>query len=99
GFLSDLWDSGRDPRFWASQQAVRNTRDEADVLLYLVNASESIEAAGYVQPEMELLGWIGKPVVVLLTQLGAPRAGDVEAAEVGRWRASVSAHAHVRAVL
>ena len=48
---------------------------------------------------MELLGWIGKPVVVLLNQLGAPRAGDVEAAEVARWRASLSAYGHVRAVL
>jgi len=98
-FLSEAWDRWRDRPFWASQQAVRNTRDEADVLLYLVNASEQVEAAGYVQPEMELLGWIGKPVVVLLNQLGAPRAGDVEAAEIARWRASVSAHPHVRAVL
>ena len=48
---------------------------------------------------MELLGWIGKPVVVLLNQLGAPRRGDVEAAEVARWRASLSSYPHVRAVL
>src|SRR6185369_6021323 len=98
-FLSEAWDRWRDRPFWASQQAVRNTRDEADVLLYLVNASESVEAAGYVQPEMELLGWIGKPVVVLVNQLGAPRGGDVEGAEVASWRASVSAYPHVRAVL
>ncbi|MEO5844567.1 MAG: DUF3482 domain-containing protein, partial [Caldimonas sp.] len=98
-FLSEVWDRWRDRPFWASQQAIRNTRDEADVLLYLVNASETIEAAGYVQPEMELLGWIGKPVVVLLNQLGAPRPGDVEAAEVARWRAGLSAFGHVRAVL
>ena len=98
-FLSEVWDRWTDRPFWASQQAIRNMRDEADALLYLVNASESIEAAGYVQPEMELLGWIGKPVVVLLNQLGAPRAGEVEAAEVARWRASLSAYGHVRAVL
>jgi len=48
---------------------------------------------------MELLGWIGKPVVVLVNQLGAPRGGDVEGAEVASWRASVSAYPHVRAVL
>ena len=29
-------------------------------MLYLVNAAESPEAAGYVAPEMELLGWIGQ---------------------------------------
>ena len=47
-FLSEVWDRWSDRPFWASQQAIRNVRDEADVLLYLVNASESIEAAGYV---------------------------------------------------
>jgi hypothetical protein len=98
-FLSEVWDRWRDRGFWASQQAIRNVRDEADVMLYLVNAAETPEGAGYVQPEMALLGWIGKPVIVLLNQLGAPRAGAVEAAEVERWRAQLAAHAQVRAVL
>jgi hypothetical protein len=98
-FLGETWDRWRDRPFWASQQAVRNVRDEADVLLYLVNASEAIDAAGYVRPEMELLGWIDKPVVVLLNQLGAPQSRAAEDAEVARWRASLSAYAHVRAVL
>ena len=49
---------------------MRNVRDQADVVLYLVNAAEDPEDAGYVDPEMQLLGWIGKPVVVLLNQLG-----------------------------
>jgi hypothetical protein len=48
---------------------------------------------------MELLGWIGKPVIVLLNQLGAPRAGDAESAEIERWRRHLSGHAHVKAVL
>ena len=98
-FMSEVWDRWRDRGFWASQQAMRNVRDEADVMLYLVNAAESPEAAGYVHPEMELLGWIDKPVIVLLNQLGAPRDGALEAAEVERWRSHLSAHAQVRAVL
>ena len=98
-FLSEVWDRWRDRPFWASQQAIRNVRDEADVLLYLVNASESVEAAGYVAPEMELLGWIGKPVVVLLNQLGAPRAPGLEAAEIARWRAELSRWPQMRTVL
>ena len=32
-------------------------------MLYLVNASEDPEQAGYVAPELELLGWIGRPVL------------------------------------
>ncbi len=98
-FLAEVWDRWRDRAFWSSQQAMRNLRDEADVMLYLVNAAESPEAAGYVAPEMELLGWIGKPVIVLLNQLGAPREAALEAAEVERWRAQVGGHANVNAVL
>ena len=45
-FLSETWDRWRDRGFWASQQAVRNLRDDADVLLYLVDASQSPDAAG-----------------------------------------------------
>ena len=98
-FMSQVWDRWRDRSFWASQQALRNVRDEADVMLYLVNASEAPEAAGYVAPEMELLAWVGKPVIVLLNQLGAPREAVFEVAEVARWRAHLSSFASVRAVL
>ncbi|MEP7297999.1 MAG: GTPase domain-containing protein [Burkholderiales bacterium] len=98
-FLGSVWDRWRDRPFWASQQALRNVRDEADVMLYLVNASESPEAAGYVKPEMEILGWVGKPVIVLLNQLGAPREPALEENELMRWRSHLQAFAPVRAVL
>jgi hypothetical protein len=98
-FMSEVWDRWRDKPFWATQQALRNVRDEADVLLYLVNAAEAPEAAGYVQPEMELLAWVGKPVVVLLNQLGVPREAHDEEADVRRWREHLASYAHVAAVL
>lgn len=98
-FMSAVWDRWRDRAFWSTQQAMRNVRDEADVMLYLVNASESPDAAGYVASEMELLAWVGKPVIVLLNQLGAPREAAVEAADVERWRTRLRAFAPVREVL
>jgi hypothetical protein len=98
-FMSEVWDRWRDRAFWASQQAMRNVRDEADVLLYLVNASETPEAAGYVDPEMELLGWTGKPVIVLLNQLGAPREGRLEAQEISLWQTHLARFKHVKTVL
>ena len=98
-FMSEVWDRWRDRAFWSSQQAMRNVRDEADVLLYLVNASESPEGAGYVQPEMELLGWTGKPVIVLLNQLGAPRQGEFEAEEIALWTSHLAIYPHVKTVL
>ena len=98
-FLSEVWDRWRDRPFWASQQALRNVRDEADVMLYLVNASEQPEAAGYVRPEMDLLAWVGKPVIVLLNQLGVPREAAIEGAELEQWRRHLAAFVQVKAVL
>jgi hypothetical protein len=94
--LTQVWDRYVDRPFFSSQQAIRNVRDEADVVLYLVNASEDPAAAGYVDAEMQMLGWIAKPVIVLLNQLGSPRPADVEAAEVRRWSAHLAGYALVR---
>ena len=98
-FLSEVWDRWRDRPFWSSQQAIRNVRDHADVVLYLVNAAEDPADAGYVGPEMQILEWIGKPAIVLLNQVGEPRPPAVEQAEEARWRAHVARHAVVRDVL
>lgn len=97
--LSEVWDRWRDRPFWSSQQAIRNVRDEADVVLYLVNASETPGDAGYVEPEMEILAWIGKPVLVLLNQIGEPRPGALDKADEDNWRKHVAHHPFVRGVL
>lgn len=97
--LSQVWDRFTDRPFWASQQALRNVRDHADVVLYLVNAAEAPAAAGYVVPEMDLLEWVGKPVIVLLNQLGAPRPAAEEAVDVERWRQHLALRRPVVTVL
>ncbi|MEJ2231375.1 MAG: GTPase domain-containing protein [Nitrospirales bacterium] len=68
--IAQVWDRLADKPFWCSQQAIRNVRDEADVVLYLVNATEDPSMAGYLQPELELLTWLNKPVIVLVNQTG-----------------------------
>lgn len=98
-FLSAVWDRWRDRSFWGSQQALRHVRDGADVVLYLVNAAESPQSAGYVASEMELLTWTGKPVIVLLNQLGAPRPAAAEAADVQAWQRHLAPLAKVVQVL
>jgi hypothetical protein len=99
GFLAMTWDRFRDRALWSSQQAVRNVRDEADVVLYLVNAAEMPGDAGYVEPELTILAWIGKPVIVLLNQTGPPRGAAHEAAEVARWRDALGPQPLIRGVL
>ena len=97
-FLSQVWDRYRDRPFYLSQIAVRNVRDQADVVLYLVNASEAPADAGWLAAEMDVLAWIGKPVVVLLNQTGRPRLRGEEAAEEARWKEAVGPRAFVKAV-
>jgi len=98
-FLSQVWDRFRDRSFWLTQLAVRNVRDRADVVLYLVNASEDPGDAGYLKSELAVLEWMRKPVLVLLNQTGVPRPAAVEAADVTRWRDALRQHEHVRDVL
>lgn len=98
-FLVQTWDRFTDKPLWCSQQALKNVREEADVVLYLVNAAESPEGAGYVAQEMEILSWVGKPVLALLNQTGPPQEPHVEAAELKLWKDHLKKHAVVREVL
>ena len=72
-FLRQVWDRFADRPFWCGQQAMRTVREASDVVLYVANASERPTAAAYVGIEMQILGWLKKPVILLLNQLGAPR--------------------------
>lgn len=98
-FVGQVWDRFRDRALWASQQAVRNVREHADIVLYLVNASEPLAQSRYIDDEMRVLDWIGKPVIVLLNQLGPPRPAAEEAAELDEWRRHLSSARPVRSVL
>jgi hypothetical protein len=94
--LTQVWDRLTDRPFYSSQQAVRNVKDESDVVLYLVNAAEAPASAGYVEAEMQILGWIGKPVVLLLNQMGPPRGHDSDAADEAAWRQHLAPYPWVR---
>jgi Domain of unknown function (DUF3482)/50S ribosome-binding GTPase len=97
-FLSQVWDRFRDRAFFLSQQIVRNVRDQADVVLYLVTASETPADAGYLAPELAVLEWIGKPVIVLINQTGRPRPRDEEQADETIWRTALGPRPIIRAV-
>ena len=97
--LREVWDRYRDRPFWCSQQAVRAARDNAEVVLYLVNAAEDPHDAGYVAYEMQVLRWIAKPVIVLLNQAGPPGGSDDERRDIERWRAHLAPHGIVNDVL
>jgi hypothetical protein len=94
-FLHQVWDRVANRALWCSQEAVRNVRDEADVVLYLVNAAEDPESASYLRHELELLAWMGRPVLVLLNQVGAGGGRDL----LARWERHLAPFPIVRGVL
>ncbi len=83
--MHQVWDRFNDESLWCSQEAIRNIKEDADVVIYLVDASQSPGTIGYVDLEMEILSWIGKPVVVFLNQTGRPEPDRI-AAEEKEWR-------------
>lgn len=97
--LREIWDRYRDRPLWCSQQAMRAARESTDVVLYLANAAEDPRDAAYVAAEMQILAWIGKPVVLLLNQVGPPKPPVEERAEEQRWREHVEPLGVVREVL
>jgi len=102
-FLHRIWDRVTDRPLWCSQQAIRNVQEDADVVLYLVSASEHPEDAGYVPHEMAILEWLAKPVLVLVNQSGGPLAeqGDARGAQadpVGAWREALQEYTLVQDV-
>ena len=98
-FMSEVWDRIQNRDFWFSQRAVRNILDEADVVLYLINASEAPEDVAYLDAELKVLDLIGKPVIVLLNQLGGPFTPDEAAAELHQWQRRVGQAKCVNEVL
>ena len=97
--LTQVWDRFTDRPFYSSQQALRNAREQSDVILYLVNAAEDPASAGYVEIEMQILGWIDKPVLLLLNQMGPPRGEEFDAADETAWRRHLAAYPWVRGAI
>lgn len=97
--MTQVWDRWIDRPLYSSQMALRTVREQCDVLLYLVNAAEGPSSAGYVALEMQILGWMDKPVLVLLNQTGPPREGDGDQRDLDAWRAHLAGFPWVKGLL
>jgi len=98
--IAHVWDRFKDRALWCSQQALKNVREEADVVLYLVNALENQAlAGGYIKPEMELLDWLQKPVLVILNQMGVEGGARERAASERDWHDALKPYSVVQGVL
>ncbi len=98
-FTSEVWDRLTDKTLWLNQQALKHVKEISNVILYLVNASEPPDTVPYVKAEMKILSWIGKPVIVLLNQLGEIRPTDEENREVQKWKDFLAEYKFIAGVL
>lgn len=98
-FLSEVWDRFTNKAFWLNQMAIKHVKETSSVVLYLVNVSELPDSAPYIKAEMSILSWIGKPVIVLLNQMGEPRPKEEEEKDVEDWENAMSSYPLVKAVL
>ena len=98
-FLSEVWDRVANRSLWLNQKALKHVKETSSVVLYLVNATELPDSAPYVTAEMRILEWIGKPVVVLLNQMGEPKSPEAEQADVNRWTNAMALYPIVQSVL
>jgi len=97
--LSQVWDRFLDRPFYSGQQALRSAREACDVILYVINASELPEEARYVDVELKILAWVGKPVILVLNQLGPARSQARTESELALWRAHLAGHSCIRGAL
>lgn len=98
-FLAEVWDRMANKSLWLNQKALKHVKETSSVVLYLVNATELPDTAPYVNAEMRILTWIGKPVIVLLNQMGEPKAPEAEQADVDRWKDAMKDYPIVSSVL
>ena len=99
GFLAMAWDRWRDRRCGRASRRCATCATKRMSCCISSTRRRSPSDAGYIAPELQILEWIGKPVVVLLNQTGTPRAAAVEAAEIERWRQALGSRSWMHGVL
>lgn len=104
--VRELWDRAFNRKLWQGQRLAIDLRARADVILYPVNLQERPFEAVYVAPELQVLAWVGKPVLAVLNQGGGPQGAGSGAAKeaqrmaerVAEWRKHLSSFAVVQDV-
>lgn len=96
--LHQVWDRHRDPSLFHSQTALRNVKEHADVVVYIVDLSQNPADTGYVDAEMGILDLMERPVIVALNHLGEVDPAEARARE-DEVRVLVAGHPSVRQVV
>jgi hypothetical protein len=97
-WLQSTFDRWADRPLWCSQKCLENARNDADIVLYLVDANADPATSAAVRAEMEVLNLIQKPVIALLNQTGIPDE-ERDAALSQSWMHALSEFSYLRGAL
>ncbi len=84
--VREMWDRMFNRKLWQCQRLALDLRARANVILYPVNLQERPFEAVYVAPELQVLAWVGKPVLAILNQGAGPQGQAMESERATQWR-------------
>lgn len=96
--VREIWDRVFNRKLWLCQRLALDLRARASVILYPVNLQERPVDAVYVAPELEVLAWVGKPLLIILNQGGGQHGQEPESERDKEWRNHLSKFPSVRGV-
>ena len=88
--VREIWDRFFNKKLWKGQRLALDLRARASVILYPVNLQERPVDAVYVAPELEVLAWVGKPVLAILNQGGGQYSQQPESQRAEEWTGHLS---------
>ena len=97
--IRECWDRAFNKKLWRGQRLVLDLRNRASVILYALSLQERPVDAVYVAPELEILDWVGKPVLAILNQGVGQQSHSSEVERVNEWRSHLSGFPVVNSVL
>ena len=96
--IREIWDRVFNRKLWRCQRLALDLRARANVILYPVNLQERPFEAVYVAPELQVLAWVGKPILVILNQSGDLHGQASKAERSIEWCSHLSNFPAVRGV-
>ena len=97
--VREIWDRFFNKKLWQCQRLALDLRARASVILYPVNLQERPVDAVYVAPELEVLAWVGKPVLAILNQGGGQHSQASGVEKVDEWGNHLSSFPVVHGVV
>ncbi|MBK6361512.1 DUF3482 domain-containing protein [Candidatus Skiveiella danica] len=97
--IRECWDRAFNQKLWRGQRLVLDLRTRASVILYPVSLLERPVDAVYVAPELEIMAWVGKPVLAIFNQGVGLQSQASEVERVNEWQRHLSGFPAVRSVL